>query len=45
MVNHMENSFEIRDLNLYYGDKQALKSINMDISRYEVSFHWSKWLW
>ncbi len=37
MVNHMENSFEIRDLNLYYGDKQALKSINMDISRYEVT--------
>jgi phosphate transport system ATP-binding protein len=33
----MENSFEIRDLNLYYGDKQALKSINMDISRYEVT--------
>ena len=37
MVNHMENSFEIRDLNLYYGDKQALKSINMDISRYKVT--------
>ena len=37
MVNHMENSFELRDLNLYYGDKQALKSINMDISRYEVT--------
>ena len=37
MVNHMENSFEIRDLNLFYGDKQALKSINMDISRYEVT--------
>jgi len=33
----MENSFTINNLNLFYGDKQALKNINMDISRYEVT--------
>lgn len=33
----MENSFTINNLNLYYGDKQALKNISMEISRYEVT--------
>jgi len=33
----MENSFTINNLNLFYGDKQALKNISMDISRYEVT--------
>ncbi len=33
----MENSFKISNLNLYYGDKQALKNINIDIPRYEVT--------
>lgn len=33
----MENSFSINNLNLFYGDKQALKNISMDISRYEVT--------
>lgn len=33
----MENSFTISNLNLYYGDKQALKNISMEISRYEVT--------
>ena len=33
----MENSFIIKNLNLFYGDKQALKNINMDIARYEVT--------
>lgn len=33
----MENSFTVNNLNLYYGDKQALKNISMEISRYEVT--------
>lgn len=33
----MENSFKISNLNLYYGEKQALKNINIDIPRYEVT--------
>lgn len=33
----MENIFEIKDLNLYYGDKQALKSINIDIKSKAVT--------
>lgn len=33
----MENSFSINNLNLFYGDKQALKNISIDISRYEVT--------
>lgn len=33
----MENSFTISNLNLFYGDKQALKNINIEISRYEVT--------
>lgn len=33
----MENSFTINNLNLFYGDKQALKNINIEISRYEVT--------
>lgn len=31
------NTFQIRDLNLYYGDAQALKNINMDIERNRVT--------
>lgn len=33
----METIFEIKDLNLYYGDKQALKSINLDIKNKAVT--------
>jgi len=33
----MENIFEIRDLDLYYGTNQALKKISMDIHRNEVT--------
>lgn len=33
----MKNIFEIKDLNLYYGDKQALKSINLDIKQQSVT--------
>lgn len=33
----MENSFTINNLNLFYGDNQALKNINIEISRYEVT--------
>jgi len=33
----MENSFTIKSLNLFYGEKQALKNINIEISRYEVT--------
>lgn len=33
----MDISFKIRNINLYYGDKQALKNINMDIYRNKVT--------
>lgn len=33
----MENKFEIRDLNLYYGDFHALKDIQMDLSANEIT--------
>lgn len=33
----METIFEIKDLNLYYGDKQALKSINLGIRNKAVT--------
>ncbi len=33
----MENIFEIRDLDLFYGTNQALKKISMDIHRNEVT--------
>ena len=33
----MENAFKISDLNLYYGENHALKNINLEIQRYEVT--------
>ena len=33
----MNNLFEIRDLDLYYGEKQALKKINLDIKNKAVT--------
>lgn len=33
----MENKFEIKDLNLYYGDYHALKNINMDLAENEIT--------
>jgi phosphate transport system ATP-binding protein len=33
----MENIFEIKNLDLYYGDKQALKNINLDIRNKAVT--------
>lgn len=33
----MENIFEIKNLNLYYGEKQALKNINIDIKHNAVT--------
>lgn len=33
----MEKCFEIKDLNLYYGEKQALKNISMDIYKNRVT--------
>ena len=33
----MNNVFEIRDLDLYYGEKQALKKINLDIKNKAVT--------
>lgn len=33
----MENAFEVRDVNLFYGTKQALKNINMDILKNHVT--------
>ena len=32
----MGNKFEIKDLNLYYGDYHALKNINMDLAENEI---------
>ena len=33
----MGNKFEIKDLNLYYGDYHALKNINMDLAENEIT--------
>jgi len=33
----MENVFEVRNLNLYYGDHQALKNINLNIPKHKVT--------
>lgn len=33
----MEKAFSIKNLDLYYGDNQALKNINLDIMRFEVT--------
>ncbi|MGM9947147.1 phosphate ABC transporter ATP-binding protein PstB [Floccifex sp.] len=33
----MENIIEVRDLNLFYGEKQALKNINMDIKKNSIT--------
>ena len=33
----MGNKFEIKDLNLYYGDYHALKNINMDLAEKEIT--------
>ncbi len=33
----MEKCFEVRDLNLFYGEKQALKDINLDIYKNNVT--------
>lgn len=33
----MENIFEIKNLNLFYGEKQALKNINLDIAHNAVT--------
>lgn len=33
----MEKAFSIKNLDLYYGENQALKNINLDIMRYEVT--------
>ena len=33
----MEKCFEVRDLDLYYGDKQALKKIDLDIYKNKVT--------
>lgn len=33
----MENKFEIKDLNLYYGDYHALKNINMNLAENEIT--------
>ena len=33
----MEKCFEIRNLNLFYGEKQALKDINLDIYKHNVT--------
>ncbi|HAB59642.1 MAG TPA: phosphate ABC transporter ATP-binding protein, partial [Lachnospiraceae bacterium] len=35
----MENNvkFQVRDLDLYYGDFQALKKINMDIMKKQIT--------
>ena len=33
----MRNKFEIKDLNLYYGDYHALKNINMDLAENEIT--------
>ena len=33
----MGNKFEIKDLNLYYGDYHALKNINMDLAENEIA--------
>ena len=33
----MGNKFEIKDLNLYYGDYHALKNINMDLAESEIT--------
>ncbi|MDD7280496.1 MAG: phosphate ABC transporter ATP-binding protein PstB [Erysipelotrichaceae bacterium] len=33
----MENIIEVRDLNLFYGEKQALKNINMDIRKNSIT--------
>ena len=33
----MGNKFEIKDLNLYYGDYHALKNINMNLAENEIT--------
>ena len=33
----MKNVFEVKNFNLYYGDKQALKNINIDIEKNKVT--------
>ena len=47
--NHMEEKkvvFDTRELNLWYGEDQALKNINLEItSERSHSYYWSIWLW
>lgn len=33
----MNNAFEVKDLNLWYGDHQALKNINIDIEEHKIT--------
>ena len=33
----METCFEVKDLNLYYGEKQALKQLNLTIGKNRVT--------
>ena len=33
----MENKFQIRDLNLHYGDFHALKNVNLDIAKNQIT--------
>lgn len=33
----MIKTFTIKDMNLYYGDKQALKNVNMDIAAHQIT--------
>ena len=33
----MEKKFEISNLDLYYGDFHALKNVNMDINKNEIT--------
>ena len=33
----MDNIFKIKDMNLFYGEKQALFNINMDIPEKQIT--------
>ena len=33
-----EKTFEIRDMDLYYGNFQALKKVNIDIYKNDITF-------
>ena len=41
----MEEIFEIKDVDLYYGPKQVLKKVNLNLQEQGYRFYWTIWMW